>query len=1358
MYEAQAENAVPANPAPPIIQSSVPLPHKLDVKGNLSQNWKRWKQVWNSYEIVTNLRVQSDEYRTATFVTCVGPEALEIYNSLPFEEEEDKQDITKIIDLMENHCLGVTNTIYERYIFNNRDQKSGETIDEYCTQLKSLAQTCEFLNLKDELIRDRIVCGISDDGVRKKLLQQSKLTLKLCIDICRAAETTTAQVKAMKSSTSDSVLKFSSRKSSKGSSRGQHNRGRGGSSKHDSKTQMTLKFDCRYCGYKHDKDRNKCPALNETCNLCNRVGHFSRKCHSRSAKEKSRNKHVHALDDETTDETETDTDGDILSINNSNKGYKRKIFANMCLGEKGDSDKIVPIGKSVLKLTNPKTLKKHRTEFVIVGGKAQPIIGARTAQRMKLIEYVRKVPIALKKPLQKELDKLESLNIIKKVDSPTDWVSSLVAVKKPNGTLRICIDPKPLNCALKRSHYPLPVVDDLLPELANVKVYSVLDVKNGYWHVELDEPSSLLTTFGTPFGRFRWLRLPFGVKPASEIFQRHLDQVINGAKGVELIADDMLITGEGDTIEDAIKDHDQNIISLLERCRENNTKLNWDKLKFKLSEVDFSGHLFTTNGLKADPKKVEAIANMPKPTDVAGVQRLIGMINYLSRFLKGLSDACEPLRELTKKDGKMGKGEKRQGEMGMNQKDAEWLWTANHDAAFEKLKHLTTTAPVLRYFDVHEDTTIQCDASDTGLGAAIMQKEQPVAYASRALTSAERNYAQIEKELLAIVYATKKFHQYTYGRKVIVESDHRPLESIQRKPLLSAPKRLQRMLLSLQAYDIEIKYKKGNEMFLADTLSRAYLQSEDHHDTRQNVVLQFQSIRMTDYTPISSTTLREIQHATQDDEDLQELKSVILQGWPINKRDLSTACTPYFNIRDELSVENNIIFRGQQQCLVPRSMRRKILQRLHQSHDGIEACRRRARDCVYWPDINAEIAALIEQCDTCQTFMRKQQKETLQPHLIPDLPWTKVGSDLFSINQEDYLVCVDYYSDFFELDKLQTKTASEVIEKMKSHFARHGIPTEVVSDNIPYNAKDFATFAKTYGFKHTTISPGHSQSNGKLKPKTLEDVNSKKKKKIAKQVRIYDAKAKDLPELKIGNNVRVRSIRPYQKEWQKGQIDKRNDRSYELLMDDGTKIRRNRRFIRATSEPFTTSIRPDQDTEPPLVFDDHHNTSAPPSSVDKPPRENHSPSDDAPMEHPQLRTTRSGRTIQHSTRCKTEGKVAAPTSKRASAAPAVALNLSIHQDQQVEQMPRQPDSQIPQDLIEAMTNPEVWGFVQADLNDQPELLNRLVRYHEENQRMVNNQPHQPIPTNLPHLPESECLDSRTQKCARYPGWAWGKEQ
>ncbi|XP_064637858.1 uncharacterized protein K02A2.6-like [Lineus longissimus] len=1169
MYEAQAENAVPANPAPPIIQSSVPLSHKLDVKGNLSQNWKRWKQVWNSYEIVTNLRVQSDEYRTATFVTCVGPEALEIYNSLPFEEEEDKQDITKIIDLMENHCLGLTNTIYERYIFNNRDQKSGETTDEYCTQLKSLAQTCEFQNLKDELIRDRIFCGISDDGVRKKLLQQSKLTLKLSIDICRAAETTTAQVKAMKSSASDSVLKFSSRKSSKGSSRGQHNRGRGGSSKHDSKTQMTLKFDCRYCGYKHDKDRNKCPALNETCNLCNRVGHFSRKCHSRSAKEKSRNKHVHALDDETTDETETDTGEDILSINNSNKGYKRKIFANMCLGEKGEcitkfqvdcgatcnviseldlplgtkisptdtqlttysSDKIVPIGKSVLKLTNPKTLKKHRTEFVVVGRKAQPIIGARTAQRMKLIEvrhdniaaidsshgltkedlrkrfpevfdggigrfkgepqrleidetvppvkqYVRKVPIALKKPLQKELDKLESLNIIKKVDSPTDWVSSLVAVKKPNGTLRICIDPKPLNCALKRSHYPLPVVDDLLPKLANVKVYSVLDVKNEYWHVELDDPSSLLTTFGTPFGRFRWLRLPFGVKPASELFQRHLDQVINGAKGVELIADDMLITGEGDTIEDAIKNHDQNIISLLERCRENNTKLNWDKLKFKLSEVDFSGHLFTTNGLKADPKKVEAIANMPKPTDVAGVQRLIGMINYLSQFLKGLSDACEPLRELTKKD-------------------AERLWTANHDAAFEKIKHLATTAPVLRYFDVHEDTTIQCDASDTGLGAAIMQKEQPVPYASRALTSAERNYAHIEKELLTIVYATKKFHQYTYGRKVIVESDHRSLESIQRKPLLSAPKRLQRMLLSLQAYDIEIKYKKGNEMFLADTLSRAYLQSEDHHDTRQNVVLQFQSIRMTDYTPISSTTLREIQPATQDDEDLQELKSVILQGWPINKRDVSTACTPYFNIRDELSVENNIIFRGQQQCLVPRSMRRKILQRLHQSHDGIEACRRRARDCVYWPGINAEIAALIEQCDTCQTFMRKQQKETLQPHLIPDLPWTKVGSDLFSINQEDYLI-----------------------------------------RNTPTEGMQSSPAQRLFSRRTRTQLP---ITNIQLKPKTLEDVNSKKKKKIAKQVRIYDAKAKDLPELKIGNNVRVRSIRPYQKEWQKGQIDKRND-------------------------------------------------------------------------------------------------------------------------------------------------------------------------------------------------------------------------
>ena len=263
--------------------------------------------------------------------------------------------------------------------------------------------------------------------------------------------------------------------------------------------------------------------------------------------------------------------------------------------------------------------------------------------------------------------------------------------------------------------------------------------------------------------------------------------------------------------------------------------------------------------------------------------------------------------------------------------------------------------------------SLQCDASDTGLGATLLQGGQPVAYGSRALNPAEGNYAQIEKELLSILFGFTKFHQYLYGRKVAVESDHKPLVAIQKKPLLTAPKRLQRMLSALQKYDYEIMYKPGKEMHLADALSRAYLKSGQPSDGRDEVLgvedlsateAEVQCIRMVDYLPITAERLMEIQKETQLDETLTAVQSVIQTGWPDNKSEVPNLAAPYFHVRDELSVQDGIIFRGAR-CVVPRSLRPDLLSQIHSSHSGVEACRQRARDTLYWPNMNAEISDLV---------------------------------------------------------------------------------------------------------------------------------------------------------------------------------------------------------------------------------------------------------------------------------------------------------------------------------------------------------------------------------------------------------------
>ncbi len=236
----------------------------------------------------------------------------------------------------------------------------------------------------------------------------------------------------------------------------------------------------------------------------------------------------------------------------------------------------------------------------------------------------------------------------------------------------------------------------------------------------------------------------------------------------------------------------------MQRCRERNIVLNAAKFEFKCTSVPFIGHTLTQNGLQPDPSKVEAITKMEKPQNVEAVRRLIGMVMYLSKFLNGLSSVCEPLRRLT-------------------HKDATWLWSSEHDEAFEKIKGMVSSTPLLKYFNPSDPTEGQGDASSTGLGFVLTQNDQPVTLASRALTPAETRYSQIEKELLALVFGLEHNHQYVYGRKITLWTDHKPLVSISRKPLATAPKRLQRLLLRLQQYDTEIHYKPGKEMYVPDT-------------------------------------------------------------------------------------------------------------------------------------------------------------------------------------------------------------------------------------------------------------------------------------------------------------------------------------------------------------------------------------------------------------------------------------------------------------------------------------------------------------------------------------------------------------
>ena len=450
-----------------------------------------------------------------------------------------------------------------------------------------------------------------------------------------------------------------------------------------------------------------------------------------------------------------------------------------------------------------------------------------------------------------------------------------------------------------------------------------MDCKNGYWQVPLDQESTLLTTFNTPFGRYKWNRMPFGISPAGEIFQRRLDQAIEGLDGVQTVADDILTIGNEATMEEAVRDHDVKMKPLLDRCREKYIKLNHEKIDFKKTSVPYIGHLLTYEGLKADPSKIEAILSLPKPEDVAGVRHIMGTVNYLAKFLPRLSDVSKPLRELTRKNSK-------------------FAWTTQHDRALGEIKQLVTKSPVLKYHEPEKPLVLQCDASEKGLGASLLQEGRPIAYASRALTPAECNYAQIEKELLAIVFGVGRFHQYTYGRKVTVDFDHKPLQMISQKPLASAPRRLQKMLMRLQQYDIDVRYKKGTEMFLADTLSRHLIKDTSNtsvHQLRSEFAKELEEPPDPDeisQLTVSQELTSQIREDTDRDEVLQAVKATIQSRWPDSKRNIAPKVSPYFPFRDELVVEEGLIMRGDR-LVVPHALRKGVIKDLHSAHQEVES-------------------------------------------------------------------------------------------------------------------------------------------------------------------------------------------------------------------------------------------------------------------------------------------------------------------------------------------------------------------------------------------------------------------------------------
>lgn len=1284
--------------------------------------------------MATDMASQSKKRRAAVFLACIGTEAYETFQVLDFEDESHREDIDKVITAFQKHFVGEVNVTYERYVFNKRVQETGEPFDIFVSELRKLVRTCDYGGLEESMVRDRIVVGIRDDATRRKLLQTRKLTLQMTVDICKASEVAFMQLRAM-TSTTDDVNTVD-----KHSEAGHRSKSRTRQSARQDNRQGNARRKCKYCGREHEMKKDACPAYGKTCNKCSGKNHFASVCKSRSEKHSQ----VCNVDDEELLAIETDrkrlysrleVEGKtvrflldcgatvnllpISFVQQINPGLTRLTPATSTL-RMFDNTALQTAGMLKARVQHPTTGHMLQLDFYVATMHSQAILGLDACLQFELLSVIeenlcatdvtssrltrdvimqkysdifqgqgtlagdvhlevdlavppvqmpiRRLPVALQDQVQAELAQLVQDGIIKPVTEPTPWISALLVVRKPNGKVRLCIDPKPLNKALKRSHYKMSTIDDVLPHLRKAKVFSTIDARNGFWHLRLDEASSMLTTFGTPFGRFRWLRLAFGLSPAPEIFQARMHEALSGLQGIDCIADDVLVHGSGDTLQEAQADHDKNLLALLDRCREKDIRLSPDKLQLDRTRTTFMGHELTSSGVRPDRRKVIAIQQMPAPTDRAGVQRLVGMATYLAKFCPNFSDVTAPIRQLIPPGN-------------------EFHWdAATHGAAFDKLKHMLVNAPVLRYYDVTMPVVVQCDASQGALGAVILQGNKPVEYASRTMSPTERDtYAQIEKELLSVLFALERFDTYVYGKHIIVENDHKPLVAINKKSLATAPKRLQKMLIRLQRYDYDIIYRPGSQMLVADALSRACDDATTDASSRFSEELAaVEDDAVSDLTLVASQqTIDIISKAAQDDEQYCLLKHQTMLGWPDAHEDLPVDLKEYRPFADELSVSQGLVFKGHR-VVIPRGARQYILDRIHASHIGMNGCIRRAREIVFYPGITSDIKKLVGQCDVCRKYDSAAQKEPLLSHTPPTRPWEKVGVDIFTFSDHDYLITVDYLSGYFEVDRLPTKRIQDVVYVLKQHFARHGLPSEVVSDNSPFGAAEFARFAVAYDFKHTTSSPRYPQSNGRVENSVktakqlmakaadthqdpflallawrntpseqlhqspahimfgrrtrtnLPSANTMLKSAFAseattalanakgRQAYYYNKHARERLTLEPGQTVRMKF--DDQSPWRKAEVLKELPyRSYEVQTEDGQKYRRTSKHLRFSNEP-------------PLVYndgsDDTLTSSRPSPSLPTPDRAltkeepKPLPSSQPPRPQDQPYTTRSGRHVR----------------------------------------------------------------------------------------------------------------------------------
>lgn len=455
---------------------------------------------------------------------------------------------------------------------------------------------------------------------------------------------------------------------------------------------------------------------------------------------------------------------------------------------------------------------------------------------------------------------------------------------------------------------------------------------------------------------------------------------------------------------------------------------------------------------------MKAVVEAPSPQNVSQLRSFLGLLTYYAKFVPNLANMLKPLHELLNKT-------------------KQWKWTDRCEEAFKKAKTALAQSEALTHFNPNLPLQLACDASPYGVGAVVSHimpsgEERPIAFASRTLSKAESNYAQIEREALAIVFGVKKFHQFLFGRRFTLLTDHRPLTSIFGPhtgiPSLAAS-RMQRWALLLSAHQYDIKYRRSEQHCNADGLSRLPLPVA-HTEHSQAEIFYFKEVTN---APVTSVQVKKFTHT---DPVMSEVVDIVTRG---KEGEMSDSLQPYLVRRNELTVQFGCLLWGFR-VIIPPPLRRQVLEELHSGHCGMVRMKEIARSYFWWPGLDAAIEDKVKSCSACQKMRNMPQLAPLHPWDFPEEPWQRVHIDYAGpLEDRMFLVVVDAHSKWPEVTVMKSTSAERTIEELRSIFSRFGLPTQLVSDNGPQLvSEEFRSFMEANGIQHIKSAPYHPATNG----------------------------------------------------------------------------------------------------------------------------------------------------------------------------------------------------------------------------------------------------------------------------------------